>query len=141
MSSSRVATASLEGLTTELAAQILLGGVVIFYHNDTGQFTYFCRNDKEMWREQWLDLKHKIRSGVITAVKSDDPIIIEATGPDRMMHTPLYPMLVCFKQVLCPAYFILKQSGDLTLNDYTPYFFTSKEVRDAAVSKLAELVV
>ena len=131
---------TLEGLTTQLAEQIFLCGVVMFYHNDIGQFMYFRRDDNEMWHEKWVDLKQKVRRGVITGVKSDQPIIVEASGSDRMMRTPLYPILVVFKQVSCPAYFILKQSGDFTLNDYTPYFFTSKEVHGATVSKLAQLV-
>ena len=138
--SRRVFTASLEDLTSQLAGFILLGGVIIFYHNDASQFSYFRRDDNVMWREAYVDLKLQISRGVITAIKSDDPIVVEASGPNRMMRTPLYPMLVTFKHVSCPAYFLLKKSGDITLNDYTPYFFTSKEVRDAIVSKLTELL-
>ena len=140
MSSGRVVTVTLEGLTTQLAEQIFLGGVVMFYHNDIGQFMYFRRDNNEMWCEKWVVLKQKVHRGVITGAKSDQPIIVEASRSDRMMRTPLYPMLVGFKQVSCPAYLILNQSGDFTLNDHTPYSFTSKEVHDATVSKLAQLV-
>lgn len=133
-----ITTTNLESLSSQLAEQILLGGAVIFFHNEISHFMYIRRDDKEMWKEQWADIKKKVRTGVITAVKSDNPIVVEASGPvpDRMLRTPLYPMLVVFRQVQCPAYFLLKQSGDISLIDYTPYFFTKKKTRDDAVSAL-----
>lgn len=141
MSSGGVVTASLEDLTAELSSLILSGGVVIWYHNHLQRFTYVCKDDKEMWREVWDDLKRQVSEGVITAVKSDDRMVLQASGPDRVMFTPLYPMLVSFKQVPCPAYFLLKQSGDSNLIDYTPYFFKNKKTRDDAVSVLSSSLV
>ena len=140
-----VALSSLEGVTTQLAGHILLGGKVIFWHNSEVHFMYISGEDREMWRKQWLDLKKKVCKGCITAVKSDDPITVVASGPDQSMRTPLPPMLEVLKDgdnrvIECPAYFILKQSGDIDLMDYTPYFFTNEASRDDTVSKLSSLI-
>ena len=77
-----VALLSLEDVTTHLAGHILLGGKVIFWHNSEVHFMHISGEDREMWHEQWLDLKKKVCKGCITAVKSDDPITVVASGPD-----------------------------------------------------------
>ena len=135
---------SLEGLSTQLAAPLCLGAKLIYWHHQIGHFTYCLAGDKDMWLKEWRNLKAMVRSGHISSIKSADPLVVLATG-EQDMRKNLYPMLlVCEdderKVMQCGAYFLLKQSGELDLMDYTPYFYTSKAARDDAVAKLTSFI-
>ena len=89
--------------------------LMIYWHHKARQFTYLIAEDREDYRSELKRLKRAIKNGDIVSVSSGETISIG--------NESLFPVLVEFRGVQCPAYFLLSESCMGNFIDFTPYFF------------------
>ena len=91
---------------------------VIYWHHFLKVWDYLLVSDKEIINGEMDKLVNLIRAGMIINVRKG--LVVDVKG------TQLYPVEFEFKDMLCPAYFVVAKKG---LIDHL-YFFQSEDKRD-----------
>jgi hypothetical protein len=85
-------------------------------------FDYFLESDEIHIRHEIMNLTEQTKKGTILRFKKGGVVDIKGVQ--------LYPLEFEFKDMDCPAYFLVTKRGLTDEMAMTPYFFRSEEERD-----------
>ena len=88
---------------------------MIYWHHQQKIWDYLLDCDEEIIDGEMNNLVNKIKAGKIVHVRKG--LIVNVKG------TKLYPVEFEFKDMLCPAYFLVAKKGLIDHLHLTPYFF------------------
>ena len=114
---------SLNELQQQLMEALTAGAGIVFFVHSLQAFTMFLPGDKDMYTHEMKSLRKQLRGGTIVDIRAGDDFHINGNT--------LYPLEVKFDSVDCYAYMLLRQQGNFTDSEYTPYFFRKLDKRDA----------
>ena len=92
---------------------------VIYWHHGLKIWEHLLVCDKEIINGEMNKLVNLIRAGMIVNVRMG--LVVDVKG------TQLYPVEFEFKDMLCPAYFVVAKRGLIDHLHMTPYFFRSED--------------
>ena len=95
---------------------------VIYWHHFLKVWDYLLVCDEEIINGEMNKLVNLIRAGMIVNVRKG--LVVDVKG------SQLYPVEFEFKDMLCPAYFVVAKKGLIDHLHMTPYFFRSEDKRD-----------
>lgn len=95
--------------------------VMIYWHHFLKVWDYLLACDEEIINGEMIKLANLIRIGMIVNVRMG--LVVDVKG------TQLYPVEFEFKDMLCPAYFVVAKRGLIDHLHMTPYFFRSEDKR------------
>ncbi len=95
---------------------------MIYWHHQQKIWDYLLVCDKDIINEQMNILVNQIKAGKIVHVRKG--LVVDVKG------TQLYPVEFEFKDMLCPAYFLVAKKGLIDHLHMSPYFFRSEKKRD-----------
>ena len=113
---------SLEVLENKIEAYITDGAFMIYWNHRMEIFDYLLESDEILIRHEIMNLKEHTKKGNILRFKKG--VVVDIKG------VQLYPLEVEFKDMECPAYFLITKRGLTDEMAMTPYFFRSEEERD-----------
>lgn len=115
-------TLSLEVLEKRIEDYINHGAFMIYWNHQYKTFDYLLESDEEIMRNEMMNLKDHIKRENIVRIKKGEVVDIKGVQ--------LYPVELEFKEMECPAYFLVTKRGLTENMDMTPYFFRSEEQCD-----------
>jgi hypothetical protein len=115
-------TLSLEELENKIEAYINDGAFMIYWNHCMEIFGYLHELDEVIIRHEIRNLKEQIKKGNILSIKKGGVVDIKGVQ--------LYPLEFEFKDMDCPAYFLVTKRGLTDEMAMTPYFFRSEEECD-----------
>jgi hypothetical protein len=113
---------SLEVLEHKIEAYINDGAFMIYWNHRMRIFDYFLESDEIHIRHEIMNLTEQTKKGTILRFKKGGVVDIKGVQ--------LYPLEFEFKDMDCPAYFLVTKRGLTDEMAMTPYFFRSEEERD-----------
>lgn len=95
---------------------------LIFWHHGDCTWKFLLGADAALYKQEMKNLIRQLKNGKIVKIMRGN--VMDVKG------TQLFPVEVEFKNVECPAYFLVAKQG-LTDHYYmTPYLFRSENKRD-----------
>jgi hypothetical protein len=113
---------SLEVLENKIEAYINDGAFMTYWNHRMRIFDYFLESDEIHIRHEIMNLTEQTKKGTILRFKKGGVVDIKGVQ--------LYPLEFEFKDMDCPAYFLVTKRGLTDEMAMTPYFFRSEEERD-----------
>ena len=113
---------SLEELENKLEYYINNGAYMIYWNHGMDSFVYHHPSDERISRHEIMNLKEHTKKGNILSIKKGGVVDIKGVK--------LYPLEFEFKDMECPAYFLVTKRGLTDEIAMTPYFFRSEEECD-----------
>ena len=113
---------SLEELENKLEYYINNGAYMIYWNHGMDSFVYHHPSDEIISRHEIMNLKEHTNKGNILSIKKGGVVDIK--------EVKLYPLEFEFKDMECPAYFLVTKRGLTDEIAMTPYFFWSEEECD-----------
>ncbi len=113
---------SLEVLEKRIEDYINDGAFMIYWNHQVEAFDYLLESDQEIMTNEMMNLKDNIKRENIVRIKKGEVVVIKGVQ--------LYPVELEFKEMKCPAYFMVAKRGLTDDMDMTPYFFRSEEQCD-----------
>ena len=117
---------TLTGLKNSLNNMIENQAVIIWWVVKHDVFTYLCEHDVDEYETILENMRNHWQEGRILTVHAGPTLHLEGGN--------LYPILVEFDGVNCPAYFMLSETGEFDLTRYVPYFFSDELRRHNFIS-------
>ena len=115
-------TLSLEVLEKRIEDYINDGAFMIYWIHQFQTFDYLLELDHKIMRIEIMNLKDHIKKGNIVRIKKGEVVDIKGVQ--------LYPVELEFKEMECPAYFLVTKRGLTEDMNMTPYFFRTEEQCD-----------
>jgi len=112
-------TLSLEELENKIESYINDGAFMIYWNHRMEIFDYLLQSDGAIITREIGNLKEQTKKGNILSIKKGGVVDIKGVQ--------LYPLEFEFKDMDCPAYFLVTKRGLTDEMAMTPYFFRSKE--------------
>jgi hypothetical protein len=113
---------SLEELENKIEEYINEGAFMIYWNHRMDIFDYLLESDEIIIRHEIMNLKEQTKKGNILRFKKGGVVDIKGVQ--------LYPMEFEFKDMDCPAYFMVTKRGQPDEMAMTPYFYRSEEECD-----------
>jgi hypothetical protein len=113
---------SLEELENKIKDHIDNGAFMIYWNHRMEIFDYLLESDEILIRHEIMNLKEHTKKGNILRFKKGGVVDIKGVQ--------LYPLEFEFKDMDCPAYFLVTKRGLTDEMAMTPYFLRSEEERD-----------
>jgi hypothetical protein len=115
-------TLSLEELENKIESYINDGAFMIYWNHRMEIFDYLLQSDGAIITREIGNLKEQTKKGNILSIKKGGVVDIKGVQ--------LYPLEFEFKDMDCPAYFLVTKRGLTDEMAMTPYFFRSEEECD-----------
>jgi hypothetical protein len=115
-------TLSIDELKNQIMDHIGNGAFMIYWNHRMEIFDYLLESDEILIRHEIMNLKEHTKKGNILRFKKG--VVVDIKG------VQLYPLEVEFKDMECPAYFLVTKQGLTDEMAMTPYFFRSEEECD-----------
>jgi hypothetical protein len=118
---------SLEDCKVQIRSALQSGANLIYFHHDSsgGRFEH-CHGETEIQGATGVGIHIGCRIGHISDIRAGKVFVFEGRE--------LWPLDVFFVGSPCHPYSLLRQNGLIDDADFTPYFFTSKDKRDQALT-------
>ena len=113
---------SLDKLENIIEGYINNGAYMIYWNHRIDIFDYLLESDVAIIRHEIMNLKKHTKKGNILSIKKCGVVDIKGVQ--------LYPLEFEFKDMECPAYFLVTKRGLTDEIAMTPYFFWSEEECD-----------
>jgi len=122
---------ALDDLTSQICHAAAAQAVFVYWHHGMNEFQYFTMQDNDRYHQELRNLRNQRLSGVITCVRSGEPLVVSG-------HT-FHVMEITFAGVQCAPCMLLRRDGNTDHLDVTPYLFKSINSLNAAITYINRL--
>ena len=101
---------------------------MIYWHHQHKIWDYLLGSDAKLFKQEMKNMIDQMKAGKIVRVTKG--LVVDVKG------TLLYPVEFEFKDVQCPAYFLVAKKGLIDHLYMTPYFFRSEKKHEEIIDYL-----